>query len=239
LFYAAVALIALNVSFDDISPLLLVLGAILAVFVADFFSGVVHMVLDYYPLPNDKRLYELFQSRLSGDTPDFRRLQKTVFADLSFLQREAFGAKTHHTFVRSTAHIDYPGLFAGGFPFALPAMAISATLLMAGYDHALIQVPLLIMIVLFANAPLFHAFAHDTEKFGTTALRCMRVAQRLRIANSAERHVVHHKKVDQKFCMITGWADFLVDRLFNALIGFGVLKPGDALLDNLLPSPRT
>lgn len=234
LFYTVAAALALFISFEGFSLLALVAIVALTIFVADLSSGVIHMILDYFPLPRDKGLAELYRLRLSGVTPEFRRLSAQVLPKLSFFQVHAFRAKIHHSFVHSMRNKTYVKTCIDGVAFAAVPLAISAILYAMGNREYIIQTPLILGAVLLINAQFLHAYAHLTPKFGARMLRFMLVLQRFGITNSARGHVLHHKKVDQKFCMITGWANILVDPLFRLLIAAKVLKRGDALLDGLL-----
>jgi hypothetical protein len=236
LFYMVAAALLLLVSFENLSLVILAAIVLLGVLAADFFSGVLHMMLDYFPLPRDKRLAELYQLRLGGVTPEYMQLSSEVLPNLSFLQVHAFKAKIHHSFVDSMRHKTYVKTCMDGVAFAAIPLGISTALHFFGVHQYTIQLPLLVGAVLFLNAQFFHAFAHLTPQFGNRVLRLMKILQKLGIANSSRGHVLHHKQVDQKFCMITGWANVVVDPLFKLLINMGVLKRGDALLDSLLRS---
>ncbi len=229
----AAALFALCVGLDvvliarDPSPWI-VPAVICAWLLADFGSGLLHMLLDYYPSPPELQLDRLYFHRARG-SEDYRRLKAEVMARTNTFHRLVFDFKRHHPWPdtlgrRPMATLCRETLLFGGLPTAL-LVSIAG---LAGVASTPVLAFGLTMAILATFAQYFHGTLHRVEP-----PRPILWLRRARILMTPEQHQVHHDHLDRDFAIVNGFANPLLNPIFRLLRDAGICRE-----ENLEP-PRT
>jgi hypothetical protein len=82
---------------------------------------------------------------------------------------------------------------------------------------------LLLAAFLVANIQFTHSCVHDTERsvYVKAMVHCL---QKLRVMYSIEAHMYHHRYGISNFCLLTGWADLVLNPAFDFLLKHGVVS---------------
>jgi hypothetical protein len=196
--------------------------------VIDFCSGLVHMLLDYVPVPARMRMDLLYfaQDRSSAD---YMRLRQEILGPVGPFWRIAFNFKYHHPRPNALGTRSLKQLCAETLYFAaLPAaLALDVALLVASPPPWLTAAAISMMIgALFIQ--YFHATLHRPVPPAFVA-----VMRRLRLLMTPEAHQHHHDVQDNSFAIIAGWSNPLLDPFFRVLVSAGICRT-----ENLEP-PRS
>jgi len=221
-FYAVFLLGLAHVDYATLEPVALVLIVPLSIFIADFLSGVVHVFFDYYPINREAGFYEMFAYQGNRGTPEYLALMKRVHAHPSttIIDRLSYGFKIHHIKPRAMNRKTYavhmletvlPAFLAVLSSFAF-APEVGLTLLLTGF--------------MLANVQFVHACVHDTHR-SVFWKKVVHVLQKLHIVYSLDTHMVHHRHGVSNFCLITGWANFLLNPAFRLLVRYKVIDPAN------------
>lgn len=225
--FAVLCLVDLVLILRQPSPWILV-GIVIGWYVADFGSGLVHMLLDYYPSPPQLELDRLYFHPDRGSQA-YRDLKAELMSRTNAFHRLVFDFKRHHPWPdglgrRSMEMLCVDTLYAAGLPGALGV----AVLGLSTATPVGILAFLLTMSILATFAQYFHGMLHRAEPPKVVAF-----LQRLGVLMTPTMHQVHHDHLDRDFAIVSGAANPLLNPIFRALARAGICRE-----ENLEP-PRT
>ncbi len=196
--------------------------------VIDFCSGLVHMLLDYVPVPARMRLDLLYFAR-NRSTEEYLRLRREILGPVGPFWRIAFNFKYHHPRPNALGKRTLKQLCAETLYFAaLPtALALDVALVFAP-PPPWVTAAAISMVIGALFIQYFHATLHRPVPPAFVA-----VMRRLRLLMTPEAHQRHHDVQDNSFAIIAGWSNPLLDPLFRILVSTGVCRA-----ENLEP-PRS
>lgn len=192
-------------------PWLALLLAPVALYVADALSGMAHFFLDYrYTTPNSG-LKELYFYKGDKGSADYLGKRAAAMARISPLEKVVFDFKTHHLSPgalarRSFLRLAAPLILFAGFPVALG----SALLFWQGYINAASLLFIALVNLLLSIAQYAHACAHRRENHKPVVW-----LQKAGIFISKDRHDTHHMDLGIDFCILSGIANPLINRIFS------------------------
>ncbi|WP_221794731.1 fatty acid desaturase family protein [Oceanobacter mangrovi] len=189
----------------------LIPAALAGWYTADASSGCAHFVLDYVKTRPNTGLRELYFYKGAKGTADYLKLRDRAMSQLSPFEKVAFDFKTHHKHPgalaqRQTLLVILPTLY----PITLPFLVVISLIewLLPGYS--LLAWMLLAHTIGLTFAQHAHALSHLREPplHG-------RILQKLGLFMTAKKHSSHHQNLGINFCILSGWADPLVNRIFR------------------------
>lgn len=197
-------------------------AALIAWYLVDFASGLVHILLDYAPLPARLELDRLY-FHPTRNTPEYNELKARLLRRAGPYYRLAYDFKTHHPRPdafgeRSFMHVSKPGIIYA----ALPA---SLALNIAGANFNLPAWFLAFAVVAIIGATFVqycHSVLHRAQ-----ASAFVRALRRVYLLMTPAEHQKHHDTIKQAFCMINGWANPVVDAIFKTMHRRGIVTDGD------------
>ncbi len=198
-----------------------------ALFVADALSGVAHFIVDYTPNARGVGLKELYDYRGSRSSADYLRRRDEALRKISGFQEIVFDFKVHHRTPaalgrRSVLHMTIPVICYGAFPITLSLVLLR--------ELGLVPADVSLFVVVLVASGTFAQYSHAcTHK--DPIPRLARVLQALRLFISPAAHEVHHQHPDRQFCLLNGWANPVVDRVFKAVLRRGYLPPDGLRVD--------
>lgn len=228
-FYALAILALLAIDWHHISWLSGIFTCYLALWVADFAIGLIHLYIDYSPL-NFKQGFDRLYA-FSGDRSgvEFNHLKQDVFAKSHWFDRKVYSFKIHHRNGSSNKNTPYRELF---FEFFVPSFIFilsALTILLCWGDYAIASHFALFDVVfaLFAiHAQYVHYAMHGSNqlKIGN---RLVKYLSNAKLIYSYETHAIHHRDGYTGFCFIAGHANFAVNWLCKKLLARGVINADD------------
>lgn len=229
LLYGVLAAALALLDWQDISPLSAVLAALLGVFLADLLSGIIHVYLDYVPFPAGAGIERVYFYVGPRDTREYLDFKASVFRGRPLIDRLSFSFKIHHWKPKAMNRKTYAEhaleTIGPAFPIALLAFVLPPS---AALGTA-------VTAFLVANIQFIHACIHDTPR-SVWWKKIVRALQRVHIIYSFETHMIHHRDGQKNFCLITGWANVVLNPLCALLFRTGVLKQN--VWESLRPSTR-
>jgi len=193
-------------------------AALVAWYIADLTSGVVHMVMDYRPCTPGLGLKDLFFYEGSRGTEEYRKLFRQVMARVGPIERIVFDFKNHHprpnalgrrnlTFqIRST-------VIFGSLPFSV---LLNLACLAGHLSGWTIPGWFVAGAVVFFLGGTFSQYFHGTlhRDRNPWLVRAMR---RLHLLITPAAHDIHHATLDRDFATINGWSNPALNIVFDAL----------------------
>ena len=186
-------------------------AALLGWFLADFASGVTHMLMDYRPCRPGTGLREMFFYQGSRESADYQELKRSTFAKLSPLERIVFEFKVHHP--RPDALGRRALMTQIGSTILFATLAPSLLLTALGWwtpGWAIILADTILVGASFSQ--YFHGALHRRDN--PWFIGWMR---RTRLLCTPAYHQRHHDTLQCDFATINGWSNPLLNRLFDAL----------------------
>lgn len=216
-------LVSLGINVWMIGPALdwrMIPAALVAWFLADLLSGVVHMIMDYRPCPPGVGLADIYFWQGSRESEAFLALQGQVYARISRFERLVYDFKKHHPFP------DLLGRHGVWHLMKAPVMFITLPLSLALNVVALIwrvpgwlMVGLVVLLIGGALAQYFHGVLHKTVSPPIiVALR------KVGLLMTPEAHAYHHRTLTEDFSTVSGWSNPMLNVLVRALLRRGVLN---------------
>jgi hypothetical protein len=188
-------------------------------YLADFASGVVHMLLDYHPCPDGLGLADIFNYAGSRESAEYLGLRADRMGRLTAFQRVAYDFKTHHPRPdalgrRGLWHQIGVTLIAA----ALPASLALDALVLSGKAPGWLIALGVSLILGTAFAQHFHGSLHRRQ-----VPRHIAVLRQLGLLMDPAAHQAHHDTLQRDFATNCGWSNPVVNRLFAALRAHGML----------------
>lgn len=213
--YALLAVSLVRIDWQGIAPLAVVPLILVGIFIADLFSGVLHVYLDYLPLNARVGLDKLYFTPRGAE--DFAALKHDVFARCSPVDKISYNFKIHHLKPRYMNRKSYAlqvlDTTPPAFVLALASLCLPATASLAA----------VVVSFFIANTQFIHACIHDTDK-SVFWKGVVRTLQRVGVIYSLETHMIHHRDGRENFCLITGWANFVLNPICRVLMRADVIK---------------
>jgi hypothetical protein len=191
-----------------------------AVYVADAASGVAHFVVDYTPNTTGIGLKELYDYRGDKGSPDYVEKRRVAMRKINGFQEVVFDFKVHHLTPRalgrrSVLKMTLPVIVYATFPLTLLFVLLGEL----GWLPADVSLFFAIMVGCGTVAQYAHSCTHK-RKIPADA----RFLQRTRLFLPPVAHEVHHRFPDRQFCLLNGWANPLIDRVFSFVLSRGYLS---------------
>lgn len=199
---------------------------LLAWFSADFILGVNHFFLDYVGCPKGIGLKALTEHP-DRSSSAYQKLKREAMRHLGFVERVAFDFKTHHIHPTALGHRSFPVLVAEPImTHVLPVLIGLSVLHYFQMLNALAMLFFLVMSLGFLLGQYAHANTHKE-----VIPRPVQWLQATHIFLSIEHHNLHHDKFNRSFCILSGWADWIIDPLTRYLLQSRWLKRENLDLD--------
>lgn len=194
---------------------------LVAWYLADFASGLIHMYMDYRPCAESSRLDELFFYEGHRGSPHYKALHREIMAKLSFFERLVFDFKIHHPRPLTLGRRDL--LAQVWATIAVLTLPVSLLLNLA---WAILPVPSWFMAgaVTALIAGTLSQYFHGTLHRQVNPL-IIPVMRRLRLLITVEAHALHHATLDRDFATINGWSNPVLNLVFNWLKARGSFSP--------------
>lgn len=215
--YAVLAAALALLDWPALSPLAALCAALAGIFLADLLSGIIHVALDYVPFPANAGIERVYFYVGPRDTKEYLDFKASVFSGRPLIDRLSFSFKIHHakpkamnrkTYAEHALETIFPAYPIALLAFVLPPSAALGAVVTA---------------FLVMNIQFIHACIHDTPKsrFWKAVIRQL---QRVHLVYSFGTHMVHHRDGEKNFCLVTGWANPLLNPVCAWLFRRGVLK---------------
>lgn len=193
------------------SPWWLLLLLPVSLYVADALSGLAHLFLDYRYTTPGVGLKELYFYQGDKGSQDYLAKRAVAMSKISPLEKVVFDFKTHHLSPGALARRSFLRLAAPMVAFIGFPVALLCALLFA-FDLANPTALLLATLVslLLSVAQYAHSCSHRKENGAVVTF-----LQHTGIFISREKHDTHHQDLGVDFCILSGIANPLVNRIFN------------------------
>lgn len=218
---AMLASLGFNLWMAGVPGLLWIPAILLGWYLADFASGLTHMVMDYKrctPGVGLDRLYFYEGSRISDE---YRALRTQVWTRIGSFEKLVYDFKNHHP--RPDALGRRPILVQIGSTITFATLPASLLL-----NLAAIALPLpgwvLASGVSFLIGATFAQYFHGTLHRDDNP-RVINAMRRTGLLMTPQAHAIHHATLDRDFATNTGWSNPLVNRMFNLAIRRKWLDP--------------
>jgi len=203
--------LALNLWLAGVPGWTWLLAALSGWYLADMASGVVHLVMDYYPCRSDVGLGAVYSYEGSRESDEYLSLRAAAMARIGGFQKLAYDFKNHHPrpdalgrrsmLVQIGSTICFTTL-----PTSLAVNLIALAVPLPGW--------LLFGAVIFLIGATFAQYFHGTlhRMDNPWIVRAMR---RVGLLMTPQAHAIHHATLTQDFATNTGWSNPVVNRLFR------------------------
>jgi len=188
-----------------LSPFNFFLAFIVAYFIADLVTGLVHMRLDTIKIHIQK--------------------DKGLWRDL--VEQAAWGFQRHHAVQHNWLHDDIldSGILTTGLltvPFFWIYLGLCAT---GSIGSPCVAFGWTVFITAGMHVQLIHAAAHNTWKHREWLSVCLEVLRSAHLILGMKEHHLHHTRFDCNFAMINGWSNVLLNPLYSWLEANGCIDP--------------
>jgi hypothetical protein len=195
-------------------------AALVGWYLADFASGVVHMVMDYRPCPKGVGLDVLYFYEGSRESEEYQRLRDETRARISPFDRVVFDFKTHHPRPlalgrRTLLHQIGVTLVTGALPFSLLFNLVN----LLWPTPAWLTAGAVSLLIGSTFAQYFHGSLHRQNN--PWFVRLMR---RGGLLMTPEAHERHHQSLKRDFATNCGWSNSVLNVVFRRLHERGVFK---------------
>lgn len=227
LFYLTIILFLWIVfSFEKSESILSIMLVVIAGwFTADLLLSIAHLLLDFYPLPENIGLKYLTEHQ-DRSSPEYKALRAKTLKPLTPMGKEAFGIKVHHlkpmaltrrSFFYLTPKTVVKGLFI--LLFALALLQFFETI-----NSLLIVYLLVITFGLFIGQYIHSVLHYEKIPFPVHLL------QQTYILYDHKKHDYHHKNPVCNFALLNGWSDWLMNPIAKIVFKKKWLKSGSIVI---------
>lgn len=205
------------------------LATYIAIWVADFVSGLIHLYIDYRPLNYAKGFGVLYDYKGNRGSEEFIELKKSIMQHASWFDHTVYSFKIHHRDASSNKFKFYREFFV---EFVAPASLLLGCSLVVSLcfpSHA-VSAHLAYFDVLVSVTALHADHIHVCVHGSGTMLWGNRVAaflQKYRLIYAYKTHALHHKDGLSGFCFVTGHANFAVNWICRQLLRKGWIRSDD------------
>jgi hypothetical protein len=189
-------------------------------YVADAASGVAHFVVDYTPNVPGVGLKELYEYAGDKGSEDYVRRRAIAMRKINAFHEVVFDFKVHHLSPgtlgrRSILKMTLPVIVFAAFPLTL-ALVVFGEL---GWLPPNVSLFLAILIGCGTISQYAHSCTHKEHPPAW-----VRVLQWCRLFLTKRAHEVHHQHPERQFCLLNGWANPLIDRVFAFALKRGLFN---------------
>ena len=182
-----------------------------AFYLADAVSGIAHFILDYTPTPKDVGLKELFFWQGSKGTAEYTEQRNLAMKRINALDEVIFDFKIHHISPgtlarRSFLQVALPIIYFASLPLSVAFISL--------YFLGLMNTAVFMFLWAFIGALTVSQYAHSCAHKRELPKHAF-ILQKAKLFLTAEQHDSHHSDLGHDFCMLNGWANPLVNTLFN------------------------
>ncbi len=193
----------------------------LAMYLADAASGVAHFVVDYTPNVTGVGLKELYEYAGNKGSQDYIDKRDQAMRKINGFQEVVFDFKVHHLTPgalgrRSILKMTLPVIVYAAFPLTLLLVVLG--------EFGWMPPNLSLFLVVIVGSATVSQYAHSCTHKQHIPWPA-RLLQRCGLFLSPRKHQVHHEHPDRQFCLLNGWANPLIDRVFALVIRKGLLQP--------------
>lgn len=183
----------------------------LAIYCADVLSGMAHFYLDYRRTTPQSGLRELYYYEGNKGSDDYVQKRKAVMTNISPLEQIVFDFKVHHLSPgalarRSFLRLALPAMYFIGIPVVAIMLVLSSASWLNPYTGLFLWVVTGALIL----AQYAHSCAHKRQVPVIPLL-----LQKTSLFMTAEQHRSHHADLGVDFCILNGWGNSVVNRLFR------------------------
>lgn len=179
------------------------LAFLAAAFVTDFVSGIFHIYFDYRhmgPLQQlfDKGKYVLVIEESNDYPPNSNLLDSISY--VSQVHHKTPTLMTNHNFLTLNKEIIWASLFSASTSILVLNISVSISFFLFSFSFLLLL------------TRYFHMFCHSPPSKVPTFFRFL---QAKKIIISRKNHAQHHFHFDKNFCILSGWANPIVNLIFK------------------------
>jgi ABC-type amino acid transport system permease subunit len=184
---------------------------LMAIYCADTLSGITHFFLDYRRTTPNSGLKELYFYQGNKGSQDYLQKRQIAMKKISPLETIVFDFKVHHLSPgalgrRSFLRVILPAMYF----ITLPSTSLLLLLHALGWIDGLVSFFLWVVIGALTLAQYAHSCAHR-KQIPIVA----RYLQTLGVFMTKEQHNSHHLDLGVDFCILNGWANPIVNRIFR------------------------
>lgn len=206
--YAAQLVLIINSGGLNLWQLPLIL---LAIYVADVLSGILHFFLDYRRTKPKSGLRELYFYKGDKNSSEYLIQKQSVMKHVSPLEKIVFDFKVHHLSPsalgrRSFLHLLLPSIYA----FGLPSVVVMLTLQGMSWLPPLVGMFIWVVTGALILSQYAHSCAHKRQ-----VPKVALYLQKMGLFMTAKQHRSHHADLGVDFCIINGWGNAVVNRIFR------------------------
>lgn len=201
----------------------------IAIWVADFVSGLIHLYIDYRPLNFAKGFGTLYDYKGNRGSDEFIQLKRSIMQHASWFDHTVYSFKIHHRDASSNKFKLYRDFF---LEFVAPASMLLLCSLFVSFlfpSHAY-SAHLAYFDVLVSVTALHADHIHVCVHGSATMLWGNRIAaflQKYKLIYAYKTHALHHKDGLTGFCFVTGHANFAVNWICKHLLRRGIIRSDD------------
>jgi hypothetical protein len=189
-------------------------AALVAWYVADLVSGMVHMMMDYRPCRSGVGLDHLYFYPGSRESADYLALRDEVWARIGPLEKLIYDFKNHHP--RPDALGRRPMSVQIGSTILFGTLPASLAINLAAYGLLLpgwLVFGAVVLLVASTFSQYFHGTLHREDN-----PPIVMVMRRIGLLMTPAAHAEHHATLARDFATNCGWSNPLVNRLFALAI---------------------
>jgi hypothetical protein len=209
------------------------LTAFIAIILADFISGLVHLYIDYQPLNYKKGYEELFFYTGARHLEEYALKKQAAMKNSSVFDLTVYHFKMHHSYPLPFTLRPYRYFF---YDTCVPTTlliiwAIILSTVLQGVTQLKPFSPLLthlsfmwlIVALLLLHTNHIHACVHGSKTM-TWGVAAVRFLQKYHLIYSTKTHKSHHATGETGFCFITGYTNFIVNKICQLLLRWHIIK---------------
>ena len=196
---------------------------------ADFFSGLIHMYIDYRPLNSEKGFDRLYAYDGRRDSREFLDMKAAAMREAVWFDHMVYTFKIHHRDAASNRDKPYRDFFC---EFAMPAAILLGCSLFVSLVFpsspwsAYLAFFDIIVSVAALHSDQRHVCVHGSRSM-PLGTRIASWLQKYRLIYSYKTHALHHRDGLTGFCFVTGHANFAVNWICRKLLDLGVIYSDD------------
>jgi Lipid desaturase domain len=180
-------------------------------YAADALSGIVHMVMDYYPCRAEAGLDRLYFYTGSRESTEYQAMFRSAMARLNPIERLVYDFKNHHPRPdalgrRSMLRQIGSSIVAGSLPLSLLLNLACLLLPVPGWVMAACGS----LLIGGTFAQYFHGSLHRQDN--PPIIHALR---RVGLLMSPQAHQLHHDTLRQDFSTNCGWSNALLNHVFR------------------------
>jgi hypothetical protein len=209
--------LALNLWFAGVPDWRWLPAALAGWYIADLFSGLTHMYMDYRPCTPGIGLERMFHYTGSRESEAYLALRAEVLPRISPFERLVYDFKNHHPRPDALGRRSFLVQIGSTILFvSLPVSALLNLMCLAVPVPGWLIAGALVLMTGGTLAQYFHGTLHRPDN--PWIVRAMR---RAGLLMTPEAHAIHHATLRRDFATNTGWSNPLVNAVFGICMSRG------------------